>query len=251
MLPLARISRDCGRLHKVASILTASLLCGAIADAQPSLNPKIFDYPLPPTCKGAATPLRTTDVTYGNQYVLLLFFQASAAPAVHKILQTQPPIDQDGNQQQPLDGCWTDPGDSQRAAGSSLLRIQGGCPTDCVKPAIAGASSAKSGKKLHGKLKTTQHSHYPGDPLRDSGDAYWWGLFFADPAGNDYADDDARTKFAVWQIVVQDSLQAGRVLNSLYTDPASQALFSASGGYLGHIMVGFKSPPPPKKQPSP
>jgi hypothetical protein len=249
MLPLARISRGCGRLHKVASILTASLLCGAIADAQPSLTPKIFDNPFPDTCKGAATPLRTTDVTYGNQYVLLLFFQASAAPAVHKILQTRPPIDQNGNPQQALDGCWPDPGDSQKAIASSLLRIQGGCPTDCVKPAIAGTLS--SGKKSHGKLKATHHSHYPGDPLRDSGDAYWWGLFFADPAGDDYADDDTRTKFAVWQIVVQDSLQAGRVLNRLYTDPTSQDLFSAKGGYLGHIMVGFKSPPPPKKQPSP
>jgi hypothetical protein len=251
MFRLARISRYCGRLHKVASILAASLLCGAIADAQPSLTPKIFDDPLPPACQGAATPLRTTDATYGNQYVLLLFFQASAAPAVHKILQTRPPIDQNGNQQQPLDGCWKVPGDSQRAVESSLLRIQGGCPTDCVKPAIAGVLRPKSGKESHGKLKPTQHSHYPGDPLRDSGDAYWWGLFFADTAGDDYADDDARTKFVVWQIVVQDSLQAGRVLNSLYTDPTSQALFSSSGGYLGHIMVGFKSPPPPKKQPSP
>jgi hypothetical protein len=251
MFPLARISRYRGRLRKVASILAASLLCGAIADAQPSLTPKIVDYPSSNPCQGAATPLRTTDVTYGNQYVLLLFFQASAAPAVHKLFQTQPPIDQNGNQQPPLDGCWKDPGDSQRAIGSSLLRIQGGCPTDCVKPAIAGVLSPKSGKKSHGQLKTTRHSHYPGDPLRDYGDAYWWGLFFADPAGDDYADDDARTKFAVWQIVVQDSLQAGRVLNSLYTDPTSQALFSAGGGYLGHIMVGFKSPPPPKKQPSP
>jgi hypothetical protein len=230
MFRLARISRGCARLlHKIASLLAASLLCGAIAHAQPSISVTIFDNPLSPGCQGAATPPRTTDPIKGDQYVLLLFFQSSATAAVQQLFQAQP--DQNGK---PQDGCWKDPGSAK--SPSFLLRVQGSCPTDCVKPYIARLSQRK---------KTTESSQYSGDPLRDPNSPKWWGLFFADPAGGDYADDDDRTYFGVWQIVVEDSRQAGRVLDSLYN--TNKALFSPRGGYLGHIMVGLTTPPAPTK----
>jgi hypothetical protein len=241
MFRLFQRSRTCRRaLLAAAPLVTVSMLCGSVSHAAGSLVVKSLEYPPSPSCLQQIPPVSRK---VANQYVLLLFFNTSVSGEVDAVFHTQPSMSPTGQTQPRYDGCWTDPGVAAAnvAAAPVVLRVQGGCPTDCVKPSAAGQTVKSKSNKSSAVLP---RSSYPGDPLSNLDPTYMWGLFFADPAGGDNASNDDKTKFAVWQIFVQDSLQAGRVINDLYTNTASKALFSSSG-YLGHIMIGFKPPPAP------
>jgi hypothetical protein len=227
MFPLTRRSRGCLKfLNKVSSLVAAVLVCGATAyAAAPSGGVEPIQFPRTSVCASAISPPRDTEQTGGNQYLLLLFFENSAAPAVNTLLNTTPVAGVN------VDGCWPNPdyeGDKGKANDPpALLRVQGSCPTDCVTPP---------------KLEVTTRANTSGpyhDPLREINGNPGWGLFFADRKGtSDTSNDDPDTDFVVWQILVADAGHAGRVLKSL--EGSAPSLFTTRGGYLGHLMIGYR-----------
>ena len=221
-----RIFRADGRsLCGLGAMLLLFVLLAAKPNAASAIEVSIFDFPPSDGCKGAESPPITAGVA--NRYVLLLFFEVSERTAVDKVFGTVPPTNQ--NPQGQMDGCWRDPKDQY------LLRVQGGCPTDCTKDHLKEEKAADNLKPGR------QHSAEPvGDPLTMLDKNYVWGLFFADPAGAENPPRDQSTNFVVWQIFVADSLQAGRVLNNLYSANNSKSLFVRGGAYVGHLLIGYK-----------
>jgi hypothetical protein len=231
MLRSARNSRaPVAILCELLSAATLALVLGSSAHADSQTVYHILDADLSDQCKDAGL---SPPSIVANRYVLLLFFANDSATTgqvdnlFHTVTDPDPTIRRDG--------CYPD-----SKGKTQLLRVQGGCPTDCVKP--PQKLLAKENPSPDGKARQTTPQAPGGDPLNDptKPGQNVWGLFFADPGGSaDNADKDDNSRFLVWQIVVEDSLQAGRIIHHLYNDKTTAKLFSNKSKYRGQLMVAY------------
>jgi len=153
-----------------------------------------------------------------HQYVLLLTFDNVA----HSQFAGKKLFGADADPNAKTAACLQDPDMPVTTKAGELgygLKIKGGCPSDCVEPALEGQ---KRSRKLDDSL---------ADPMTQYTGNTHWGLYFVD--GN-----ELESSVRVWQIRVKDGKHAKELYNIL-----TNAGLLQMPGYLGHLLVGYRPKP--------
>jgi len=229
-----KIQRD-ARLWSLAMVgiaLTAALLVSE-SKAAPSTAPP-YTYEVEPDnlnksigCQkfsdGIVVPVSNVKP---NHYVLLLVFdnQDDAAAAGKALFNV------DLTEFQTTFGCMVDPAMSSPVGLSSPtpgikvgIKVQGGCPTDCVGPGLEKARILYSGPD---PLKDVPPAAGPDGPVK-----MHWGIFFGDQ------EHTGNSPVRVWQIRVANAEHAKLILQTMAPG------LSKAPGYMGNLLIGYR----PKK----